>query len=180
MPGSARQEWAKSRPVRHHGKDQPGAGRAGGRYGPVLPAEGHLLDLLEPEDVVSAWKRWTVTLLRPDGLYGTKPVKEGNKAAKLRAIRDAPCTARRVWLATDCDRERQLIGQEILEHFGYKGEVRRVMFTAQDLQTIRDAFAPSPTPALLSCASACSPQPELAPAPHEARKNQSPVSADTG
>jgi hypothetical protein len=25
-------------------------------------------------------------------------------------------TAKRVWLATDCDREGQLIGQEILEH----------------------------------------------------------------
>ena len=113
----------------------------GGRYGPVLPAEGHLIDLLEPEDVVPAWKRWTATLLRPDGLYGTRPASGGNKPAKLRAIRDALHSARRVWLATDCDREGQLIGQEILEHFGYTGEVRRVMFTAQDPQTIRDAFA---------------------------------------
>jgi DNA topoisomerase-3 len=112
----------------------------GGRYGPVLPAEGHLIDLLEPEDVVPAWKRWTATLLRPDGLYGTRPASGGNKASKLQAIRDALRTAKRVWLATDCDREGQLIGQEILEHFGYKGEVRRVMFTAQDPQTIRDAF----------------------------------------
>src|ERR1700730_17036822 len=30
----------------------------GSRYGDVLPAEGHLFDLLEPEDVVPAWKRW--------------------------------------------------------------------------------------------------------------------------
>jgi len=112
----------------------------GGRYGPVLPAEGHLIDLLEPEDVVPAWKRWTATLLRPDGLYGTRPASGGNKASKLQAIRDALRTAKRVWLATDCDREGQLIGQEILEHCGYKGEVRRVMFTAQDPQTIRDAF----------------------------------------
>jgi len=112
----------------------------GGRYGPVLPAEGHLIDLLEPEDVVPAWKRWTATLLRPDGLYGTRPATGGNKAPKLQAIRDALRTARRVWLATDCDREGQLIGQEILEHFGFKGEVQRVMFTAQDPQTIRDAF----------------------------------------
>ena len=112
----------------------------GGRYGPVLPAEGHLIDLLEPEDVVPAWKRWSATLLRPDGLYGTRPATGGNKAPKLQAIREALRTARRVWLATDCDREGQLIGQEILEHFGYQGEVRRVMFTAQDPQTIRDAF----------------------------------------
>ena len=48
--------------------------------------------------------------------------------------------AKRVWLATDCDREGQLIGQEILEHYEYRGQVMRVMFTAQDPQTIRDAF----------------------------------------
>jgi len=113
----------------------------GNRYGQVLAAEGHLVELLEPEDVTPAWKRWTAVLLRPEGLYGTRAASGGNKAAKLGAIRAALHTARRVWLATDCDREGQLIGQEILEHLGYRGEVQRVMFTAQDPQTIRDAFA---------------------------------------
>ena len=113
----------------------------GSRYGVVLPAEGHLFDLQEPEDVVPAWKRWTAVLLRPDALYGTRPATGGNKASKLKAIRDALRSARRVWLATDCDREGQLIGQEILEHLRFRGEVMRVMFTAQDPQTIRDAFA---------------------------------------
>src|SRR5664279_4213878 len=113
----------------------------GPRYGTILPAEGHLFDLLEPEDVVPAWKRWAPILLRPEGLYGTKPASGGNKAAKLKAIRDALGRAKRVWLATDCDREGQLIGQEILEHYDYRGVVMRVIFTAQDPQTIRDAFA---------------------------------------
>ena len=112
----------------------------GSRYGAVLAAEGHLLDLCEPEDVNPAWKRWSTALLKPDGLYGTKPATGGNKAAKLKAIRAALKTADRVWLATDCDREGQLIGQEILEHCGYPGEVMRVMFTAQDPETIRAAF----------------------------------------
>src|SRR5439155_6714310 len=112
----------------------------GSRYGDVLPAEGHLFDLLEPEDVVPAWKRWSPILLRPEGLYGTRPAEGGNKAAKLKAIRAALRTAKRVWLATDCDREGQLIGQEILEHYAYRGQVMRVLFTAQDPQTIRDAF----------------------------------------
>ncbi|MGO4512073.1 type IA DNA topoisomerase [Bradyrhizobium sp. 2TAF36] len=112
----------------------------GSRYGDVLPAEGHLFDLLEPEDVVPAWKRWSPILLRPEGLYGTRPAEGGNKAAKLKAIREALRTAKRVWLATDCDREGQLIGQEILEHYGYRGQVMRVLFTAQDSQTIREAF----------------------------------------
>src|ERR1700675_321893 len=112
----------------------------GSRYGSILAAEGHLLDLLEPGDVVPAWKQWTPILLRPDGLYGTRPASGGNKVAKLKAIHDALRTAKRVWLATDCDREGQLIGQEILEHCQYRGVVMRGLFTAQDSQTIRDAF----------------------------------------
>jgi DNA topoisomerase IA len=44
----------------------------GSRYGEILAAEGHLFDLLEPEDVVPAWKRWSPILLRPEGLYGTR------------------------------------------------------------------------------------------------------------
>src|ERR1700712_2186400 len=104
----------------------------GTRYGTILPAEGHLFDLVEPEDVVPAWKGWPSILLRPEGLYGTKPASGGNKAAKLKAIREALRTAKRVWLATDCDREGQLIGQEILEHYEYSGQVMRVLFTAQD------------------------------------------------
>jgi DNA topoisomerase-3 len=112
----------------------------GSRYGVVLPAEGHLFDLLEPEDVVPEWKRWSAVLLRPEDLYDTRPAKGGNKAAKLKAIREALRTAKRVWLATDCDREGQLIGQEILEHYKYRGEVMRVLFTAQDAQTIRQSF----------------------------------------
>ena len=112
----------------------------GSRYGDILPAEGHLFDLLEPEDVVPAWKRWSPILLRPEGLYGTCPAAGGNKVAKLKAIREALRKVKRVWLATDCDREGQLIGQEILEHYEYRGQVMRVLFTAQDSHTIRDAF----------------------------------------
>src|SRR5437588_5070952 len=116
-------------------------GAVGSRYGDILPAEGHLFDLLEPEDVVPAWKRWSPILLRPEGLYGTRPAEGGNKAAKLKAIREALREVKRVWLATDCDREGQLIGQEILDNSQSRGQIMRVMFTAQDSQTIRDAFA---------------------------------------
>ena len=113
----------------------------GDRYGTILPAEGHLIDLQEPEEADPAWKRWSAILLKPEGLYGTRPAAGGNKAAKLVAIREALRSAKRVWLATDCDREGQLIGQEILEHYKYRGEVMRVLFTAQDSQTIRNAFS---------------------------------------
>ncbi|PWC33301.1 DNA topoisomerase [Azospirillum sp. TSO35-2] len=113
----------------------------GDRYGRILPAEGHLLRLAEPDEVDPAWKRWSPTLLKPDGLYPTRPDSGGNKAAKLQAITAALRGCDQVILATDCDREGQLIGQEILEHAGYRGTVRRALFTAQDPKTLRDAFA---------------------------------------
>jgi len=113
----------------------------GDRYGPILPAEGHLLRLAEPDEINAAWKQWSPILLKPDGLYPTRPATDGNKPAKFRAIAAALKQCDQVILATDCDREGQLIGQEILEHVGYRGRVLRALFTAQDPKTLRQAFA---------------------------------------
>ncbi len=117
------------------------AAALGDRYGKILPAEGHLLRLAEPDEIDPAWKRWSCTLLKPDGLYPTRPATGGNKSAKLKAIAAALKSSDTVILATDCDREGQLIGQEILEHLGYRGSVKRALFTAQDPKTLRQAFA---------------------------------------
>ena len=89
----------------------------GVRYGIVLPAEAIFRPAgargrcagLETLDGRSA---------AADGFW-RPPAAGGNKAAKLKAIRDALRSAKRVWLATDCDREGQLIGQEILEHLNF-------------------------------------------------------------
>lgn len=113
----------------------------GARFGQILPAEGHLLRLAEPEEVNAAWKSWSCVVLNPEGLYPTRPATGGNKAPKLKAIATALKACDDVILATDCDREGQLIGQEILEHLGYRGRVRRALFTAQDPKTLQQAFA---------------------------------------
>lgn len=113
----------------------------GTRYGRVFPAEGHLLDLVEPGAVNPEWKRWSTELLVPaDGLYPLAPATSGNRPRKLKAIRQALRSAERVWIATDADREGQLIGQEILEFCRFRGDVMRVLFVAQDPATIRAAF----------------------------------------
>ena len=82
----------------------------GAQFGQILAAEGHLLRLAEPEEVNSAWKSWSCVVLKPDGLFPTRPSKEGNKPAKLKAIAAALRCCDDVILATDCDREGQLIG----------------------------------------------------------------------
>jgi DNA topoisomerase-3 len=50
-------------------------------------------------------------------------------------------TCDQVILAIDCDREGQLIGQEIIDYLAYRGRVKRALFTAQDPKTLRQAFA---------------------------------------
>lgn len=112
----------------------------GDRFGQILPAEGHLLRLAEPHEVNPDWKSWACVLLKPDALYPTREAREGNKPAKLKAIASALDACDEVILATDCDREGQLIGQEILEHLRYRGTVRRALFTAQDPKSLRQAF----------------------------------------
>src|SRR5258708_19352437 len=93
-----------------------GRAAVGSRFGDILPAEGHLIDLLEPEDVVPEWKRWSPILLRPEGLYGTRPAMGGNKAAKLKAIREALRSAKRVRLPPASDAPLLLTRPEILPH----------------------------------------------------------------
>lgn len=112
----------------------------GTTYGQVLSAIGHLIDLEEPHDANPAWKSWNYDLLAPPrGRYKMKPVFK--TMSHLRAIGAALKTATRVYIATDCDREGQLIGQEILEFHNFKGEVYRAMFTAEDPTTLKAAFA---------------------------------------
>jgi len=114
----------------------------GNKYGQIFPAEGHLLSLQEPQKVDDAWGKWSFDLLKPDEFYPTCPAPDGSPSArnKLIAIENALKTATRVILATDCDREGQLIGEELLRHFGFSGSVGRAMFTAQDEKTLRQAF----------------------------------------
>lgn len=112
----------------------------GSSFGQILPAEGHLIRLAEPEEVNAGWKRWSCDLLKPEGLYPTRAAHGTTKSAKLKAIAGALKDCDGVILATDCDREGQLIGQEILEHLRYRGPVRRALFTAQDPKSIRQAF----------------------------------------
>jgi DNA topoisomerase III len=110
----------------------------GVRFGQILPAEGHLLRLAEPEEVNPAWKSWSCAVLKPDGLYPTRP-------AKLKVIAAALRTCDEVILATDCDREGQLIGQEILDHLGYRGRVRRALFTGPGSKDAAASLCPAET-----------------------------------
>ena len=109
-------------------------------YGEILPCQGHLLRLAEPEEVNPQWKSWGFDVLKPEEFYPTRPDTADGKGKRLVAIEKALRDAGEVTIATDCDREGQLIGQSLLEHFGFRGTVWRAVFTAQDPKTLREAF----------------------------------------
>lgn len=111
----------------------------GSRYGVVLPAQGHILTLKEPDEVRDDWKDWTATLLWPGKFYEKVPV--ANTRRLLNDIRDAARDADTIIIATDCDREGQLIGGEIVDYIGFKGVVKRAIFNAEDPKSLQEAFA---------------------------------------
>lgn len=113
----------------------------GGSYGRVVAAAGHLLVLEEPADVNPEWKSWGFSTLWPGSFYGNKPDLLSWKKKKLKEIGAALRGADRLIIATDCDREGQLIAEELISYFKFKGKVMRAIFTGLDKKTLQDAFA---------------------------------------
>ncbi len=122
--------------------DQAKALRAaiGTRFGPILPARGHILTLCEPEEVREEWKEWSAGLMWPGGFYPKRPADDPDSRRKLDAIRRAAIGANEVIIATDADREGQVIGEEILDYIKFQGRRLRAVFTALDPATLRAAF----------------------------------------
>ncbi|MDD3446975.1 MAG: toprim domain-containing protein, partial [Zavarzinia sp.] len=121
----------------------------GDSFGQVLAASGHLFTLATPEQYGPPWDDWRgFHVYRPAGdgwrMVPTSDPDEGRDKigrAARETIGRALASAQRVYIATDADREGEVIGREILDEFGFQGEAFRVLFTSEDPATIRDAFA---------------------------------------
>lgn len=118
----------------------------GNRYGEIIPLSGHILTLKEPEDIRPEWQRWGFDVLWPGHLY---PTKIGGKKKDeidyytklLNRVKSALVGADQVIIATDCDREGQVIGQEVLEYLKWNGKTLRALFNALDKKSLEEAFA---------------------------------------
>ncbi len=91
----------------------------------VVCAFGHLFELFEPEDYDPALRRWSWEGLPivPER-FRRKP-KDAKARKRLALIRKLLSSADEVVLATDAEREGELIGREILEECGWKGKTLR-------------------------------------------------------
>jgi len=104
-------------------------------------AVGHLFELLEPEEIDDAYKRWTLdTLPIIPETFRTKP-KQG-QAARVRLIKkllESP-DVDQVVNACDAGREGELIFREIVEYFGSHKPIRRLWLQSMTEDAIRDGF----------------------------------------
>lgn len=101
---------------------------------------GHLLEQCDPEDYDPALRSWnaaTLPIVPP--VWKLKP--RDKAADQLRTIGDLLRAAGSVVNAGDPDREGQLLVDEVLEHFGYRGPVQRIWLASLDTRSVAKALA---------------------------------------
>lgn len=121
----------------------------GNRFGPVIPAQGHFFELKLPEEVrpewAAEWDHTNIGLLWPDGFYplriSTFVQKDKRLMERLQKIKSALGQVDQVVIATDCDREGEVIGRDFTTYFGFKGRILRAIFANMDKKTLQDAFS---------------------------------------
>ena len=107
--------------------------------GVVTWCYGHMLELAEPEDYDSAWKRWDSSQLpMVPSQFQSKPIKESKQ--QLKVIQGLIKKASEVIIATDPDREGEAIGREVLDHCKYRGKISRLWLNSKDDESTRKAI----------------------------------------
>ncbi len=103
----------------------------------VLGLRGHIIEL----DYPAQYNNWDA--VPPKELVYAKPEKKVDPTAKkiMNALKDLSTGADQVIVATDYDREGELIGVEALEEAGVKKDVKRARFSALTKYEIEQAFA---------------------------------------
>lgn len=101
---------------------------------------GHLLEMDAPEAYDEKYKKWRWEDLPVLPQQWQVSVKPGSKTQFL-IIQKLLKKASRVVIATDADREGEVIAREILEKCQYRGPVQRLWLSALDDASIRKALA---------------------------------------
>ena len=101
---------------------------------------GHLLEMAPPDAYDAVFKRWDLEALPI--LPGQWRMTVKDKArGQYRRVQDLLGEAKEVVIATDADREGEMIAREVLEHCRWRGPVRRLWLSALDPASIRKALA---------------------------------------
>jgi DNA topoisomerase-3 len=100
---------------------------------------GHSLEMSPPDAYGEQYKKWTLEQLPIIPTQWRLHVKP-NATKQCNLVRNLLRRATEVIIATDADREGEMIGREILEWFGYCGPVQRLWLSALNDASIRKAL----------------------------------------
>ncbi|PZW63859.1 DNA topoisomerase-3 [Pseudomonas sp. URMO17WK12:I1] len=101
---------------------------------------GHLLETAPPDAYDARYKRWVLDDL-PIVPQQWKMRVKAKTAAQFKAIKRLLGAASELVIATDADREGEMIARELLEHCRYRGPIQRLWLSALDDAAIRKALA---------------------------------------
>ena len=100
---------------------------------------GHLLSQADPEAYDDALSEWSLETL-PIVPTHWEMVVSKDKAKQVKIIKALVAKASEVVIATDADREGEVIARELLEYFHYSGRVSRLWLSALDEGSVRKAL----------------------------------------
>jgi DNA topoisomerase-3 len=116
-----------------------GNGLTSGQDVVVTWCVGHLLEQATPETYEPGLKRWDIGLLPVLPRQWRMQVRSGMNS-QYQIVAQTLKKATEVVIATDPDREGEVIAREVMELCGYRGPVRRLMLSAFDATSIKTAL----------------------------------------
>ena len=121
------------------GATQRGEGCLNGTGVTVTWCIGHLVEAAAPEVYDAALKRWSLEQLPIIPQQWRVEVKP-KTATQLKIVRALLAKATHLVIATDADREGELIAREIIDLCGYRGPIERLWLSALNDASIRTAL----------------------------------------
>ncbi|MFH6569202.1 DNA topoisomerase III [Pseudomonas kulmbachensis] len=100
---------------------------------------GHLLETAPPDAYDERYKRWVLAdlpIIPEKWKMRVKP----KTASQFKAVRRLLGEASELVIATDADREGEMIARELVEHCRYRGPIQRLWLSALDDASIRKAL----------------------------------------
>ncbi|RWU23036.1 DNA topoisomerase III [Pseudomonas alkylphenolica] len=101
---------------------------------------GHLLETAPPDSYDARYKRWVLADL-PIIPSQWKMLVKPKTASQFKAVKRLLGEASELVIATDADREGEMIARELVEHCRYRGPIQRLWLSALDDASIRKALA---------------------------------------
>ncbi|MFC2973859.1 DNA topoisomerase III [Azotobacter bryophylli] len=101
---------------------------------------GHLLETAQPESYDEAYKRWSLQDLPIVPAQWKMEVKSAT-ATQFKIVKKLLAQASALVIATDADREGEMIARELVDYCGYRGPIERLWLSALNEASIRKALA---------------------------------------